>query len=210
MKKSFFIIASLFLSIGVTHAQGLLETVSGKCYYMADEITEANSYTVKNGFDIILISKDSVLLYEDMELGVHLFAPDKIHRANPTAYSGDASSYFAQGKKVHIPLTSDKIAQRWGSRFLLKAIMEDNYWIVVGCAAEADFILEYVYDEKGSDHAYLRLSDGNKKTVLKTGSVSASDWVPAHAGEESSEKLYKKYLKKGIYKGKWNGFNRIK
>jgi hypothetical protein len=76
-------------------------------------------------------------------------------------------------------------------------LINDGYWNIVDCELEAHCILEYVFvDDDGRDYAYLRIKDRSGKVITTSPTVSASDWIPSHAGQESARKLYEKHIKK--------------
>ena len=118
------------------------------------------------------------------------------------AYDGNLSDFIKQGKKIYIPMASFTVQQRYGAKKLRELLMEDGYWTIVGCEDEVDFILEYVFDDRGKDHAYLLFSDRFHKEIMYSHSVSADWFVPTRTAEESAEELYEKHIVKGIKNGK--------
>lgn len=203
MRKTLFVFVAILLLPAFSFAQGLVELANGKCYIYENTLqNDDKTITVKDGRWVKSHTMDSVVLYEDVESGARFVHPNLIRKVAPTSYSGNETEFLASGRKVYIPIASTTVAQRAGSFWLLSQILEDGYWTVVGCADEADFILEYVYDDSGKDHAYLNFLDRTQTVVRKTPSVSASDWIPYHAGQESAEKLYKRNIKKKLYKNK--------
>lgn len=203
MKKTIFCVVAIIAFPLFSFAQGLVELANGKCYiYEIALQNDAQTVSVKDGRWLKSYPMDSVVLYEDMEKGSRVLNPSLIRRTPPVAYSGNEAEFLTSGRKVYIPMASPTVAQRSGSFWLCSQILEDGFWTVVGCAEEADFILEYVFDDRGKDHAYLVFYDRNQSVVLKTKSVPATDWVPAHAGQESAETLYNRNIKKKLYKNK--------
>lgn len=45
------------------------------------------------------------------------------------------------------------------------------------------------------------------EVILKSPKVSAKDFIPAHAGIESAEKLFKRYIKEDFQAGKYKWVN---
>lgn len=190
----------MFFSVS-TFCEDFIRTVDGKNYWVnlnASKIEDIDEIPIEEGRRIIRISKSDILLIEFMEEGLKILQPEKLHKVDPAIFNDDLDSFLAKGKRVYVPLASSSVQQRWGAKRLRELIMEDKYWQVVGCEDEADFILEYVFDDKGSDHAYLLFSDRRGTNIMSTQSLSASDWVPVHAGEESAEKLYKRAVRRCI------------
>ncbi|MBO4588566.1 MAG: hypothetical protein J5711_06700 [Bacteroidales bacterium] len=203
MKKTLFFVVAIIAFSRFSFAQGLVELTNGKCYIYETALQhDAQTISVKDGRWVKSYEMDSVVLYEDVEKGSRVICTNMIRRIPPVVFNGNEAEFLAAGRKVYIPIASPTVVQRSGSFWLCSKILDDGFWIVVGCAEEADFILEYVYDDKGKDHAYLVFYDRNQNVVLKTKSVSASDWVPTHAGQESAEKLYNRNIKKKLYKNK--------
>lgn len=66
--------------------------------------------------------------------------------------------YFKEGDNVYIPFSSTRVAQRCGSIRLRELVQHYGYWNVVNSPLEAHFILEYVFNDNGADHAYLLLT----------------------------------------------------
>lgn len=202
-------IATIVFSLAVLMVQAqdfdFVRTVDGKNYWAnvrIEKFDDVEDISVQDGRRMLRIPVSDVLLIEYLGSGLKILQPDKIKKVPPVPFDRDLESFLKRGKKVYIPLASNINQQRWGSKKLRELLMEDNYWEIVGCEDEADFILEYVFDDKGADHAYLMVSDRNGKHVLSTSNVGARDFSPVWAGEESGEKLHKKVMTKCIMEGK--------
>lgn len=183
------------------HAQDFdfVRTVDGKNYWTnvkTEKFDDVTDLSVESGRRVIRIPVSDILLIEYMDKGVKILQPDKLKKVKPVPFDGDLESFIAKGKKVYIPFSYNKSQLRWGGKKMRELLMADNYWEIVGCEDEADFILEYIFDDNGADHAYLLLSDRNGKNILYTSSVGAREFSPIWAGEESAEKLYKKLMKR--------------
>jgi hypothetical protein len=187
------------------YSQTFIRTIDGKNYWSEKSLNALigeDEIPVNNGRNIIRIQKSIILLMEDMEAGLKIIQPDKINKVEPLAFDGDLEAFLAKGKRIYIPLASSITQQRWGARKLRELFDESDYWQLVGCEDEADFILEYIFDDEGKDKAYILVSDRMGKNVLYTSHIFASDWVPAHAGIESAEKLFKIFFSKCVHEGK--------
>jgi hypothetical protein len=180
-------------------AQDYIKPINGKGFYA--NVTDAKGESIKYTSNRVEFSipKNEVVLIEYLERGIVFYNKQHIDSLDLTNYSG---SLYAKGNNVYVPFASDKIAQRVGSITLRNLLKEDNFWNIVDCEEEAHCIIEYVYDESGSDHAYIQIKDRQRTILYKSSNVSASDWIPHHAGKESATKLYKKIIKKKIQKTK--------
>ena len=188
-----------------SYSQGIIFTVEGKMYWVnekTDNIANLEEVCVEDGRRILRIPISDIVSIEYMEQGLKILQPDKLKKVEPVAFDNDLDAFLASGKRVYIPLSSGIMQQRWGAKKIIELVSETDYWKVVGCEDEADFIMEYVFDDSGKDHAFLLFSDRLGNKVLSSFIVGASDFVPVHAGEESAEKLYKTYIKKYIFEGK--------
>lgn len=189
------------------HSQGFVYTTDGKMYFSESKDWDTDIINVNVGDYTKHISKSDIVLIEHMENGIMFFQKEKLHPVEPKAYDGDYVSFLAKGRKVYVPLASTTITVRWGAKRLRELLVEDGYWTVVGCPEEADFILTYKFSEEGRDHAYLLIYDRMDESVLKSPKVSAKDFIPAHAGIESAEKLFKRYIKEDLQAGKYKWVN---
>lgn len=204
MKK---ILTTLLFSMLSTlmYSQTFIRTVEGENYWSEsnlDQIMTMDEVPANKNRRIIRIKKSDIVLLEDMEAGLKILQPDKIKKIEPKAFNDDLESFLAKGKRVYIPLANSITQQRWGARKLRELFDEYDYWQLVGCEDEADFILEYVFDENGRDKANILVSDRFGKGILYTTQIFANDWVPADAGKESAEKLFKLFFLKCVYNGK--------
>jgi hypothetical protein len=125
-----------------------------------------------------------------------------LNKVEPVPFNDDIAFFMAEGKRDYIPLASSIIQQRWAAKRLRELMIENAYWQVVGCEEEADFIMEYVFDDTGSDHAYLLFTDRNGTKFLSTSNFSVSDLIPMNAGEKSAEKIFKYVYIDFVMKGK--------
>ena len=204
MKQAFITILLMLLPM-LASAQTFIRTVDKNNYWSEsslDQILAMDEIPVNDSRRIIRIKKSDIVLLEDMEAGLKILQPDKINKIEPRAFNDNLESFLAKGKRVYIPLASSITQQRWGARQLRELFEESDYWELVGCEDEADFILEYVFEEKGRDKANIVVTDRMGRGILYTTQLSANDWVPADAGKESAEKLFKYFFLKCVCKGK--------
>lgn len=204
IKRTVFSIV-LSLTTVFVYSQALISTTDGKFYWVngnTENLSKLDVIGAQEGRRVVRIPVTNVVTVEDMEHGLEILQSDKLKKIPAVAFEDNIESFFAQGKKVYIPLASGIIQQRWGAKRLIELMMESDYWHLVACDEEADFIMEYVFDDKGSDHAYLLFSDRSGNKVLSTWNVAASDFVPVHAGEESAEELFDTFLKRKFFLGK--------
>lgn len=209
MKRSLFSLVLLIatISAGTLSAQNFIQTSDGKCYWTEDTLGNAGEVKINSGMKIQRVAVADIVLVENMEYGAEVLHPEKLRPVEPVAFVGGVTSFCAAGKKVYIPIASERVEQRWGARRLSELLLIDKHWQVVGSAEQADFLLEYVFDNKGRDKAYLRLKDRMGKQILQSRTTGAHDWVPKDAGTESANKLYDKYLKNGFYADDFDGWS---
>lgn len=191
MTKTYILIFVILLPL-LGFSQDLIQLKDGRT--ILSTVTEINehSITLQNDKRTQTIALSNVVLIEYLEDGLVYY--DTVNQLN---YVKNATNPITQkGNKVYIPFSSTRVAQRCGSLHLRKLIEDQNIWHTVNTPLEADFILKYIYSDKGKDHAYLEMCDNKNNTIWISGKVGASDWVPQHAGEESAESLFNKYIKK--------------
>lgn len=203
LKLLFCSICVYLFSTQLTYSQAFVYTVDGKMYFTEAKDFNKDRITVEIGQDITkLIPKSEIVLIEFLEdEGMDILQKDKIVHVDPPKYNGDLQSFIAKGKRVYIPVSSTKVANRWGGKILRELLINDGYWKLVGCEEEADFILRYSFSDKGHDNARLIIYDRMDNVIAKSPSVDASYLWASRAGVKSGEKLYKRYIKKGIEKG---------
>lgn len=176
------------------------KTIDGKRFFGNIE-RETDTYfmvELEGEHRVIRIEKADLLLMEHEELGLEVYRPDLLR---PVDISTAKSPFYAAGNKIYVPMNSTKIAQRSGAGTLKMLLVKDISWNIVDTEEEAHYIMKYVFDDSGRDSAYLIVEDRDGNQIYKSGKVSARDWSPWDAGEESAEDLYKKMTKQ-IKKGK--------
>lgn len=198
--KFLFVTLFLFVSIYVSGKDHYIKLVNGDGFCVEKIILQKDVVVYENDNAEIEIPKEQVKLIEYAHGSVVIYNNDAINHIEITG-SEPASSLISKGRCCYIPIAASKIAQRRGALKLKELVSESNYWKMVDCKEEAHFILKYVFDDSGSDKAYLIMTRRNGDVIYKSKSVGARDWVPSDAGEESAEGLYKKVLKKYFQKG---------
>lgn len=194
MKKIILLFLTISATVANVFSQDLIQFKNGRTLWVEDA-TQHNEqiFATKNDKHVVYDISEIVLL-EFLEDGLVYFdTSNNILYVDPSSVS---SPVYALNHRVYIPFSSTKIAQRSGSIRLRELVEESGWWKVVNSPLEADFILKYVFSDKGKDHAYIQIEDRNDDIILQSKSVGATDWIPYHAGEESAEALYKKVLKK--------------
>ncbi len=188
-----FVILFLALFVKPTFSQTYIELNNGEAFWGDLEKNDDGSYSCEKEDRIIKFQQSQIKLIETEEGGVEIFAKDKIVEINTDNYSG---LLYAKGNNIYVPYSSTKIIIRSGSKTIRELLTDDGYWNIVGCPEEAHCIIWYAIDYSGSDKAYLKVCDKSGKELWTSKKVSARDFIPHHAGEESAEKLYKKEIKK--------------
>ena len=175
------------------------KTIDGKRYFgnIKKKTSEYLLVELEDEDRVIKIFKKDLVLMEDEELGLEIYKPDYL---NPVDSNTATLPFYTNN--IYVPMNSTKIVQRAGSGTLKMLMVEDSEtWNVVDTEEEAHYIMKYVFDDRGSDKAYLEVVDRNGKKIYTSSKVPARDWVPWHAGEESATKLYEKLLK-NVKKGR--------
>jgi len=78
-----------------------------------------------------------------------------------------------KGHKVFIPVTSKIQGNLLGNIFMRELLPEYNYWQIVNSEEEAEFILNFIYDEEGRDKVYFTLETRAHKIFYKSTVVKA-------------------------------------
>ena len=173
-------------------------TIEGERYF-GNIKKETDTYYIvelENENRVIKLIKDKLVLIEHEEDGLEVYKPEYCYEVDPNSA---LQPFWEKANRIYIPISSSKIAQRSGSGTLKMLLVKDTLWNIVDTEEQAHYIMRYVFDDRGSDKAYIEVTDREKKLVYVSSKVSARDFVPWHAGEESAEKLYK-LLKKVIRK----------
>lgn len=194
MKKLILFIAILFLH-QLCYSQNLIQFKDGRTIW-------ANSTLTTDSYIEVSFSSDSrhqyllkdIVLIEYLENGLVYYDSTYLKIINPKSIT---KPIYQQGNNVYIPFSSTYVAQRCGSIRLRELIEKSGYWNVVNSPLEAHFILKYIFDDTGKDHAYFVIESRDKENVYISRNVNASDWIPQHAGQESAEKLY--YIIKKLF-----------
>lgn len=194
MKKLIFL-SLFFVCSNWAYPYSYFKTINGNRYFGdIKEETETHLFVeLENEDRIVKIPKDELVLIEDEEFGLEVYKPDYLKPVDPNTA---IEPFYAKGNNIYIPINSTKIVQRAGGCTLkMLFVTESPDWTIVDTEKEAHYIMKYVFDDKGADKAYIMVLDRTGKTVYTSAKVSARDFVPWHAGEESADKLYKTLLK---------------
>ena len=201
--STLFTVLFLFVANSIL-AQDIVYTVDGKLYetYLnTTNIKSLDSFAYELNGRIYRVPVSDVVVVEYEATGMEILQPDKIKKVPAVAFNDDLLTFMAKRKKVYIPYSSPHIQQRSGVLTLRNLIQNSGFYEMVKCDDEADFILQFMFDDKGRDHAYLLVTDRMGNRVLCTDNVNAQDFVPKDAGQEAAEKLFKKVFTNIIFKG---------
>lgn len=176
------------------HSQIFMKFENGKSAFVNVKYENDKEYRIEQEDRIISIPKDKVILIETEEEGVIIFKEDKISCIKD--WDMTEGPLFKKGNMIYIPYSSTKIVTRVGSRYLREYLMRDGFWNIVSCVDEAHCIFEYVFDDTGRDSAYIRIKTRNGDILYESEKVSAKDFIPHHAGEESATRLYNRIIPK--------------
>jgi len=188
MKRTALILLAFLPTI--LSAQSFIKQTDGK-YFEGEIKSQNDSAVVIKGKDMgdFSINKRDIAFIEFQESGLLYFNKSGIKEIK-------GSGETVRGSSAFVPISSDNIAERYGKRKMKELLKKEGFWKVADCDLEADFIINYVFDDKGRDHAYFEIKARDGSLIFRSSSVGARDFVPGDAGEESAQKLYKKYIVK--------------
>src|SRR5574344_387808 len=187
------VVIFFFFVFNLTNAQDYIKLINVMSYY-SEIIEDSDDYIIHKSNRVELkIPKSEIKLIEYLELGLVIYNEKYINSNNSPK---DRESLFEKGSSVYVPFSSTKVVKRSGGLKLRELLKEDGFWNLVDCEMEADFIIEYLYLEKGRDKARIIIKDRTGNIIYESPKVSAKDFVPSHAGRESATKLYRRYIKK--------------
>ena len=193
LSKRICLLSFVFLGFTINdmNAQDYVKPINGKGFF-AKIIEQSEDDIVYESQKIRFnIPKKDIAFIEYLEMGIIYYNKESIQKLDIANYSG---LLYAKGNRIYIPFASKTVAQRAGALKLRELLSNDGFWKIVDCEEEAHCIMEYIFDESGKDRAYLAIKDRNGNILYKSAKVSASDWVPSHAGQESATSLYKRHI----------------
>ena len=183
----------ILISVNV-HSQVFMKFENGTSAFVEVKHENENEYRIVQDDRIVTISKEKIILIETEEEGIIFFQKNKISPIVDWELS--EGTLYKKGNNIYIPYSSTKIVTRIGSMYLREYLVHDGFWNIVSCEDEAHCIFEYVFDDSGRDTAYIRIKTRNGEILYESERVSAKDFIPHHAGEESATKLYKRIIPK--------------
>ena len=192
--RSILVFFLFFMGIINLNAQDYIKTVDGQGFFAKIVSDEENKIIYESNKTKFTILKKEIVLIEYSERGLIIYNKEFIQEIDIPRDSN--ALLYAKGNCVYIPFSSNRVVQRAGSKQLRQLLAEDGFWKIVDCEQEAHCIIEYVFDDKGKDKAYLRIKDREGAILYISPKVGATDWIPTHAGQESAIKLFEKYVKK--------------
>lgn len=80
-----------------------------------------------------------------------------------------------------------------GTECLVKRLKEDDFWKIVSSPDEANFIMQFRFNDKGSDHANIFIYDRDGALLDKSQKVDADEGPEI---KEAADKLYNKFVLK--------------
>jgi hypothetical protein len=117
--------------------------------------------------DFIEYGGQRVIYYNYLPADHDIYTPElqKISKERPL-------ELMKKGGKVFIPITIKTEGNMLGNIFMRELLPDYNYWEIVNSEQEAEFILNFIYDDSGRDKVYftLKTRDNNifyKSTVVK-------------------------------------------
>lgn len=100
-----------------------------------------------------------------------------------------------KGSKVFIPISSNTLDNVLGRIEMREAIKNYNIWTVVPTPFEAEFILNYFYDDRGSDKVYLTITSREGQLIISSPKYRAETTLsPWKQAQESVSKLLRKTM----------------
>lgn len=172
-------------------AQDYIKPVNGKPFY-ADVIDVTDStITYDRGRLTTTSPLKDIILVEYEEEGVMVYNPEYLSTVDPNKCSG---KLWALGNCAYVPCFGKETSQREGAKLLKELLIREGAWKIVDCPEEAHFIIRYVFDDTGLDHAYLLMTDRDGKAFFQSPNVSARDLNRTDAGRESAQKLFDLHL----------------
>ena len=192
--KKICLLLLIFCSIVSTmNAQDYIKPVDGKGFFTKVTMQSEDFIIYESQRTQFKVPRKDIVLVEYQEMGLIFYNKEHIQKLDLTNYEG---LLFSKGNRIYIPFSSTKVAQRVGSMKLRELLSKDGYWEIVDCEEEAHCIMEYVFSESGRDHAYFIIKDRSGNVLYISPRVSASDWIPSHAGTKSANSLYKSHISK--------------
>ena len=173
------------------YSQDLVRLTDGKSFLVDIEFVNDESIFYQVGKRQITISKDNIAFIEYLEGGVEYIHPETLNIINPDSI---AEPVYKKGNKVYIPFSSEEVAQRSGALRLRELVAKSKLWQLADCEEEAHFVMEFVYSDKGRDHANIDIMDRYGNLIYQTPKIYNSDFVPTHKGQELAESLFNTFI----------------
>lgn len=188
-----FLLSVILASMNV-HSQIFMKFENGTSAFVKVKQENEHEYRIVQDDRIVAIPKEKIILIETEEEGVVIFQKDKISPI--TNWELSDGLLYKKGNNIYVPYSSTRIVTRVGSMYLREFLSKDGFWNIVSCEDEAHCIFEYIFDDSGRDSAFIRIKTRNGDILYESDKVSAKDFIPHHAGEESATKLYKRIIPK--------------
>ena len=211
MKKLIYIILFLLISISVI-SQNYIKIVNRDIFRVTKIVVDTSIITYKEYSDFSGIEfknnsdstgtfkiKKQDVEYVESETGqLYYYKEQSKNCNNVDVPKQNLNKLIKKGNNVYVPFPNEQndVTNRLGNAILRDYIRNSNYWHLVDCKTEADFILEYRFSEVGRDNAELVIIDRYGKKVFSSGFVRASDEDNRAAAKKSIKELYNKCIHK--------------
>ncbi|MFA6612975.1 MAG: hypothetical protein WCS64_05300 [Dehalococcoidales bacterium] len=201
MKKIITILLTLLISVMALSQDknSIIKLTDGNKYRVKIILLDLDRITYETENDIMRSTKiEEVEFVETENDGFVFYQYDKEEHDiyNETLKSiseNEPMELIKQGGKVFIPISAKDYKTVLGRFFIKDKISESNLWQVVDTEYEAEFILEYYFEEKGRDKNYFVLKTRDGAEFYRSKNIlTSSSYIPMNEAKKSVEKLYKK------------------
>ena len=201
MKKIITILLTLLISVMALSQDknSIIKLTDGNKYRVKIILLDLDRITYETENDIMRSTKiEEVEFVETENDGFVFYQYDKEEHDiyNETLKSiseNEPMELIKQGGKVFIPISAKDYKTVLGRFFIKEKISESNLWQVVDTEYEAEFILEYYFEEKGRDKNYFVLKTRDGAEFYRSKNIlTSSSYIPMNEAKKSVEKLYKK------------------
>jgi len=201
MKKIITILLTLLISVMALSQDknSIIKLTDGNKYRVKIILLDLDRITYETENDIMRSTKiEEVEFVETENDGFVFYQYDKEEHDiyNETLKSiseNEPMELIKQEGKVFIPISAKDYKTVLGRFFIKDKISESNLWQVVDTEYEAEFILEYYFEEKGRDKNYFVLKTRDGAEFYRSKNIlTSSSYIPMNEAKKSVEKLYKK------------------
>jgi hypothetical protein len=207
--KNLLVVVASFCILSANAQNDFLKLSDGQSLRV--EITQFTdsevSYRAGKGL-VVTLTVDKISFVETEQNGIFYYTYDvKAHDINSPELQQRAAdnpeSLMKKGGKVYIPISSTNYKNVLG-RFNMREELKNNYdlWEVVDTEYEAEFILDYFFEEDGKDRCFFRLKTREGNVFYSSREISSEGSVrPSNESKMSVHKLCEKEIKDKLIKG---------